>query len=399
MATFVYHGFDVQGNRFAGSRNAATKEDVRRFLIERQVSGFEIFESKTAFMKGEYRLVGAKELSIFCRQMSVMFFSSITLMEGVTILAEQSESRQLKICLDEIHELMKKGYKFSDCVKMYQHVFGAYLVNMTIIGEESGALDSVYERLADYFQKEAGIHKKMRSAVMYPAVLAALMVGILALLIVKVLPVFDELLAGMGGEMPLITAFMLNFSRFASDYIALILLILAAVVVGFITYKRTERGRLWWDTVKLKTPGLKYIASRSATSTLARSLSILLKSGVQLINAVEDATPLLSNKRLEERFKNVTRNIREGAPLSESLKSVGVFPPLFLKMVTVGQKTGRLDEMLARSANIFDDEVYEAIERVTSMIEPILIIVLSVVVGIILLSVMLPMISIMNAVG
>ncbi|MDR1066169.1 MAG: type II secretion system F family protein [Clostridiales bacterium] len=399
MATFVYYGFHDSGHKATGGRNASSKEELRRFLINGGISGFEIFESKTSFVKGGRGIVSSRDLSIFCRQMSVMFFSSITLMEGVMILAEQAENKQLKICLREISELMRKGYKFSDCVNMYEHVFGRYFVNMTLIGEESGTLDSVYERLADYFQKEEGIRKKMRSAVAYPAVLAALMLCILALLVLKVLPIFDELLSNMGGEMPLITTFMINFSQIATDYIVVILFVLLVIVALFMYYKNTESGKLWWDSLKLRTPGIRYIASRSATSTVARSLAILLKSGVQLVNAVEDAAPLLTNKRVEKRFKSVTENVRAGEQLSDALKSVGVFPPLFLKMVMVGQKTGRLDDMLARSAGIFDEEVYEAIERVTGMIEPILIIILSVVVGVILLTVMLPMINIMNAVG
>lgn len=399
MSTFLYRGFDPEGRRTAGGGSFASKERMEEYLREKNVSGYEIFDSLTDYSKSGFKLVSAKELAIFSRQMSVLFVSAITLMEGAALMAEQSENRQLKICLNEMYAHMEKGLTFAEAMSMYDHIFGSYLVNMVIIGEESGSLDDVFMKMADYFEKEASIRKKLKAAVAYPAVLTVLMAGIVLLLIVKILPMFNEILSGMGGEMPAVTAMFLAFSVFVNKYLLYIVIVAAAVILGAVYFKGTERGALWWDTMKVKAPGGRYVNARVATSRFARSMAILLKSGVQLLNALEDITPLLDNRYLEARFRQVIDEVKTGGQLSTALEKMGVFPPLFLKMIVIGQSTGHLDDMMDRSANIFDEEVYDAIERITGMIEPVLIIILSIIVGVILLSVILPMNNIMNTIG
>lgn len=399
MPMFLYRGFDDKGHRVSGSKSLISKTQLTEYLQKRQITGYEIFNSKTVYRRGIYSLVSPRELSVFCKQISVLFYSNITLMEGVLILAEQSDNKQLKTAFGEIYNFMEDGYSFADAMCMYSHIFSPYLLNMVVIGETSGTLDAVFMRMAAYFDKESGIRKKIRYAISYPAILTALMAAIIILLIVKILPMFGNILESMGSQMPVAPRILLDIGLFLTMYAPVaILIILCIVAAGFI-YAETEKGRFNIDRLKISIPAYRFISSRVITSRFSRSLAILLKSGVQLINALSDITVLMDNKYLELQLTVAVDKLKDGQELLPVLKEMRVFPPLFLKMFVIGQKTGNLDDILDKSASIFDDEVDDAVEQLTSMIEPVLIIILSVVVGIILLSVMLPMINIMNTIG
>ncbi|MDR1533267.1 MAG: type II secretion system F family protein, partial [Clostridiales bacterium] len=364
MLTFTYIGYNDEGKRKCGSGRYAKMEDMRQHLESAGIKSFEVFESRTEYSTKTFRFISPKELSIFCRQMSVLFFSHITLMEGMLLLSEQSENKQLKIALREIYSHMERGYTFAQSIGMYDHLFTPYLLNMIIIGEESGTLDTVLAHMSGYYEKEARMRKKLRAAVMYPAVLSVLMAGIILVLILKILPMFNDILMNMGGEMPAVTSLILSGSLFITRYLPVIALVLAAVILALIFYARSEPGGKWLDRLKVSVPVGKFLNSRVITSRFARSMAILLKSGVQILNAMGDVAQLIENRYIKEQFAQAERKVRDGQELSDALSDMGIFPPLFLKMVIVGQKTGHLDEILDRSASIFDEEVDDAIERI-----------------------------------
>ena len=397
--TYTYRAYDRDNVRTCGSRRAESEQAVRDFAEAKGCTNVTVFRSKTAYRTGLYKLATPKELSVFCRQMSVLFFSQITLMEGIVLLAEQTENKNLKTALTEVHALMEQGYTLAEALGMYPHIFSAYLLNMVSIGEMSGTLDVVFADMADYFDKESKLRKKLASAITYPAILTVMMAAIVLLLILKILPMFGDILVGMGGEMPAITRAMVSFSYFMVQYLPWIGLALVAVAALLGVVTRTERGLAWRDKMKLTVPIWRYINTRVITARFAGSMAILLKSGVQLVNAMEETKALVDNMYLRSKCDGIIAQVKDGVGLDAALGEMGVFPPLFLKMVHIGQTTGHLDNMLEKSAVMFDEDVEEALERLTTMLEPILIIVLSVVVGIILISVMLPMISIMNAIG
>jgi len=399
VPTFTYRAYDSENVRVCGSRKADSEDAVRSYAEGKGCTGVSVFKSETTYRAGLYKLVTPKELSIFCRQMSVLFFSQITLMEGVILLSEQTENKNLKTALLEIHALMEQGYTLAETMGMYPHIFGAYLLNMVSIGETSGTLDVVFMDMSDYFDKESKLRKKLSSAITYPAILTVMMAAIVLLLILKILPMFGDILRSMGGEMPAVTRAMIAFSGFFVTYLPVIIAVIVVIIVAITFYVRTEKGAIWFDKLKLTAPVAKFINTRVITARFARSMSILLKSGVQLVNALEETKALIDNKYLEGKFNEIISQVKTGTELDVALRELGIFPPLFLKMVYIGQTTGHIDNMLDKSAIMFDEDVDEALERLTVLLEPILIIVLSIVVGIILVSVMLPMISIMNAIG
>lgn len=399
MSTLLYYGFNTEEQRISGSGSYSSETQLNNYLHKHGIANYKIFKSQTIYRRRSYNLVSPKELSIFCKQMSVLFYSQITLMDGVLILIEQSENKQLKLALTEIYDFMDKGYTFAQSMCMYKHIFAEYLLNMVVIGETSGTLDTVFSQMSSYFDKEHKIRKKIRSAVMYPAVLTALMAAIIVLLIVKIIPMFSDILESMGSQMPSSTRFILDSVSFLAVYIPFAVLFLTAIVVALILYIRTEKGKLHFDKIKLSIPAYRYIYSRIITSRFSRSLAILLKSGVKLINALEDVCVLTDNKHLERKLITATDEIKNGDEPSDALSKINIFPSLFLKLFVIGEKTGSLDEMLEKSASVFDDEADDAIKRFADMLEPLLVIILSVIVGIILLSVMLPIITIINSIG
>jgi type IV pilus assembly protein PilC len=331
--------------------------------------------------------------------MSVLFFSHITLIEGVSILIEQSDNKQLKQALTEVYAFMEKGFTLAEAMSMYGHIFTSYMLSMVVIGEKSGTLDTVFSLLSDYYDKESKIRKRIKSAITYPAILTALMAAIVVLLIVRILPMFGDILDSMGASMPAMTAGILGGGAFLATYGLFFIAGIIIIALGCIIYFRTEKGQYNYDRIKFRIPAYRFIACRVITSRFARSLAILFKSGVQLLNALEDVTVLMGNKYLEEKLKSAVEKAKNREEISEVLKEIGIFPALFIKMFNIGERTGNLDEMLEKSASVFDEEVDDAVERFTQMLEPVLIIVLSLVVGAILLSVVLPMITVMNAIG
>jgi len=347
----------------------------------------------------QYSLASPNELSIFCKEMSVMFFSQITLLEGAQLLAGQMTNRHMKAALVRVHEKMSAGFTFAQSLEEHRNVFTPYLCSMVMIGEASGTLDDIFNRMSIYFEKENHTRKKLRSAALYPAVLTALMLGVVVLLITKILPMFEDLLYSMGGAMPGVTAGLLAASNFIVNNIFVILAALIVLAVGAMFFFRSEKGSFWGDRLLATAPMFSFINTRIFTARFSRCMSILLKSGIQLLNAMTDVLPTIDNRYIKKIYEAKIEEVRAGKTLTEALSETGLLPPLFLRLLTVGQNTGHLDDMLEKAANVFDEEVGDAVEKATAMIEPALIVILSVIVGIILISVMLPMINIMNAIG
>ena len=395
MPTFLYMGMNSSGYACAGAKKVASENLLENYLNSKGISEYSIFESKTSFGRGMYSLVSCGEISLLCKQMSLMLSSYMDISDGVLLLAEQSGNKTLKIVLGEIYDIMEEGYSFSAAINMYTHIFPTHLVYMVIIGEQSGTPDEVFADLSDYYAKEAKLRKKIKRAVAYPAVLGALMGAVILLLIIGVQPVFYDVLTGMGEELPAAAMFTLGLANFLGRFILIITLLVCATVIALIYYTRTDKGKALYDKFKLNFIFSRYICRRIITAKTAKSLAILLRGGVSLLDAMETVTPLAENKFAEEKLANAAEELREGREIGEVFEETDIFPPLFIKMLVMGNKMNKLDEMLYKARAVFDDEAEDAIERFTIIIEPVLIIILSVIAGIILISLMLPIIDLL----
>jgi type IV pilus assembly protein PilC len=300
--------------------------------------------------------------------------------------------------LESVHDRLQRGSVLSEAMAAHGDVFEEFLLNMVRVGEASGTIDSVMLRLADYYERDNKIAQKVRSAMTYPIILALLTVAVIVLLMVKVLPMFSGILAQMGEDMPGITRGLIAVSEFfVNNLLFLIFLVVALFVFGRF-FGRTELGRYWLDWFKLVIPGLKTVTVKVVTARFSRSMSILLKSGIPIVNAVDIMKNMIGNRVVERRFEACGEAIKEGRGIAGPVGELRFFPKLLVHMIAIGESSGELDEMLGRTAGFFDLEVEEAIDRMTVMIEPLLIIVLGAVVGVVIVSIMLPMIGIMTSI-
>jgi len=399
MPTYTYKAKNLTGELLEGDYEANSKDALEFMLHERGYFLIDAARQGNEFsLGGLFGKVKVKELALFCRQFSVMINSGITIVEAIGILREQVEKKKLKDTLDIIHEDMQKGRVLSEAMGTFPEVFPNFMMNMIKVGEASGSLDSILDRLADYYENDAKIRRKIRGALTYPTILGVLMVGVIILLMVKILPMFSGILESTGGQMPMLTKVLMAMSDFMVSNIILVIALLIFIVAGFSYWKKTEPGRYWFDGVKLHMPVIKKSVVKIITARFARSLGILLKSGIPIINALDIIGDLIGNRVVEESFHIARDEIKEGRGIAGPMKKLGIFPPLLIHMVAVGESTGELDEMLARTAGFFDEEVEETIDKLTAMIEPAMIILMAAVIGTIILSIMLPMISILSAV-
>ena len=341
--------------------------------------------------------VNVSEKAVLCRQFSVLMNAGITIVETISILKSQSENKYLAEVLSDIHNQLRMGNLLSQAMRNYPDVFEEFMINMVVVGESSGTLDDIMERLAEYYERNNKISQKIKSAMTYPAILAVLTVAVVILLMVKVLPMFAGTMARMGGEMPYLTRTLMSVSGFFVDNVFLIIFVIIALVIGARYLVKTDTGKAWYDGVKLAIPGVKSITVKIISARFARSMSILLKSGIPIMNAIDIIKRLIGNSVVEKKFVACSEDIRNGMGISDPIRNLNFFPKLLEHMVAVGESSGELDEMLGRAATFFDSEVEEAIDRLTVMIEPLMIVVLGVVVGIIIVSIMLPMINVMMA--
>lgn len=399
MANYSYKAKNLSGEYLEGTIEANSRDELEYALQEKGYFIVSATRMGSEFtLSGIFGKVSVKDLAVFCRQFSVMISSGITIVESIGTLSEQVEKKKLKDALDVIHDDMQKGRLLSSSMELYPEIFPNFMRNMIKVGEASGSLESILNRLADYYEHDAKIRRKIRTALTYPALLGFMTLGLVVLLMVKILPMFNDILSSTGGQMPLLTRVLMAISDFMVENLLVVLVGFVLLIVGLTYWKKTESGTFWFDSFKLNFPIIKKSVIKIITARFARSLGILLKSGITIINAMDIIGDLIGNVVVEERFQGAKEEIKEGRGISGPLRRLGLFPPLLIHMITVGENTGELDEMLARTAGFFDEEVDEAIDKLTGMIEPAMIIIMAVVVGTIILSIMLPMISVLSSV-
>lgn len=399
MPEFSYKAKNMQGNMLSGVLEAASGEALESLLNER---GYFLLESRlneqSLSLSGFTERVNKRDLAVFCRQLSVVLNSGITILEAVTILSAQVQKKSFRAALTTVRDDLQKGRLLSQAIGSFPSIFPEFLVNMVRIGEASGTLETVAERMAEYYENEDRINRKVKSAMTYPTILGVMLVGVVILLMVAVLPTFSGVLKDMGGQMPGITRALMAMSAFMSSNIVYIMAGIGGLIGFRYYYIRTENGRLRSDTFKITYSPFKNVNVKVVTARFARSLAILLKSGMNIINAFDLMAGLMGNRAVERRFLKSAEEVEQGRGISESLAKMELFPPLLLHMVAVGEQTGELDQMLDRTSGFFDDEVDAAIQKMTAMLEPLMIVILAGVIAVVLLSIFLPMLEIMNTI-
>lgn len=340
--------------------------------------------------------VTKKDLAIFCRQFYTMINAGMGITQGLDILAQQSVNKTLRETLEMVYEEVQTGSTLSESMRKYKKIFPLILINMVQAGEVSGNLDTIMERMAVHFEKEFKLENKIKSAMIYPSALAVVAFAVVVFLLVSVMPTFIGMFESSGVALPLPTQILMNISGWLTRFWYVFLGSIIGLVAGFIYYRRTLAGRTRLDLIKLKIPIIKDTNVKIITSRFTRTLSTLMSSGIPLLEAIEVVGRVVDNKVVENRLDQSIEDIRKGATLSKAVSNVGIFPPMLNSMIQVGEESGSLDDVLDKTADFYDDEVEVALERLTALMEPVMLVVMAILVGFIVIAMALPMFDMVN---
>ncbi|MEI7533470.1 MAG: type II secretion system F family protein [Verrucomicrobiae bacterium] len=337
--------------------------------------------------------VKPKVLTTFTRQLATLVDAGLPLLRGLRVLEKQERSPTLKRILGELSTSIEGGSTFSEALAQHPKVFNRLFVNMVKAGELGGVLEVVLKRLAEFSEKAAKIKGKVKAALFYPVAVLIVAVGIMVLLMCFVVPKFKDVFAGMGFELPGFTVFVLWVSATIKDNILATMGAMAVVVVLFLLFIKTKFGRHIWDKTKLVMPPVGQVVSKVAISRFCRTLGTLVSSGVPILQALNIVKETAGNVIIANAVVKVHESVKEGETITAPLEASGVFPPMVISMVDVGEQTGALPEMLLKIADNYDEEVDNAVSAMTSLLEPIMIVFLAVIVGSIVIAMFLPLIK------
>jgi type IV pilus assembly protein PilC len=338
------------------------------------------------------------DVAIFSRQFSTMINAGLPVLQCLSIIADQQDNPSFKKIIHQIKDDIGSGGNLSDSMQKHPKVFNELYVNMVRSGELGGVLDTILERLSIYMEKAEALRRKIKGAMMYPVIVLSVALLVVAFLMVRVIPTFEEVFASFGKELPPLTAALVAASRFMQA--SWIQLIIGGVVFNFIfkAFAKTKKGAWIMAGVALNIPVFGDLLRKSAVAKFARTLGTLLKSGVPILEALETVAKTSGNLRVEDVINQARASIREGQGMTEPLKKGGIFPPMIIQMVSVGEETGKIDEMLMRAANFYEEEVDTAVEGLSAAMEPLIIVFLGVVLGTIIVAMFLPMFDLGNMV-
>ena len=339
-----------------------------------------------------------KDISLFCKQMSVMLESGIPLNNAVDILEQQATSKNLKSSLKIVSKSLKEGSQLSKAMLDQEGMFPDLLIRMVQAGEKTGKLDEVLEKMSEHYNKELKTSRQIRGAMIYPAVLAFLAVGAVLALLYVVIPSFSGIFEQSGMAMPLPTRIVLAASNFVRSYWYILFGVTGILVFVFLRYRSTEAGRYQLDRLKLWLPVIKGPMQKIVTARFASTLAILTSAGIPLVEAIESAAATTNNAVVIEKMKIANEGLQKGERLTGMITSTGLFPPMMLSMVKIGEESGSLESMLVKTSDYYEEELETAIKQLLSLLEPAMIIVMGVIIGGIVASVMLPMFELAHAV-
>lgn len=358
-----------------------------------------IYKSGMNIDLSEFKRVTIKDISIFCRQFSVIITSGISILRGLEIVRQQTENSKLKKELGIVLDDVQRGNSLS--IAMSKHkIFPSMLVNMIEIGETSGTLDRIMERMATYFEKEYKLSQKIKQAMTYPIVIAIVAIGVVTFLVTNVIPTFVSMLTSSGvTTLPLPTRIIIGLSDFIKYKWYLIIIFIVVFSILFYIYRKSNSGRLTLDKFKLYAPIFGKLYKKILTSRFARTFGILMGSGVPLMQSLVICSNIAGNAVIKNVLDYTAEHVKKGASIGDTLESKGVFPLMLTQMIKIGEESGTLDDVLTKTSDFYDSEVDTATAQLTSMIEPVIIVVLGVVVGFIILSIILPMFEMYNSVA
>lgn len=398
MPTYVWKGKNRYGDPVKGERIAASKEELGRLLQKDQISVLSISPARGGlnipFLKREK--VRLKDLAVYSRQLSVLIDAELPLIQSLGILEEQQKNTYFKKVIKTVKDDVEAGSTLNQAKRKHPKAFDDLYCNLIASGEQSGSLDIMLRRLSEFIEKTVRLRSKVKQAMIYPVAIVIFAVVVSIFLLWKIIPVFATIFRDLGAELPGLTAFVVQLSGFVEKYIVLIVAGLIALLFLFRYYRSTKQGRWTTDRLILKIPLFGKLLYKVAMTRVTRTLATLISGGVPMLEALKITSTTAGNVLLEQEIVEARKLVSEGKTMGESFKQAGRFPTMMLQMINVGEATGTLDEMLSKLANFYDEEVDVAVSSLLSVMEPVLLIFVGVIVGGLVVSMYLPIFSLMS---
>jgi type IV pilus assembly protein PilC len=391
MAVYQWSGKSARGIIESGEITAATREEVMAILGKKNIVPTLISEKPKKALFSLGGKIKDKDIVVFTRQFATMINAGLPLVQALEILSTQVENKTLGRTIAQVKTDVESGLTYADSLKKHPRVFSELYVNMVAAGEAGGILDTILNRLASYIEKAMKLKKKVKGAMVYPAVVTTVAVLVIAIIMVFVVPTFSKMFSQLGGTLPLPTRIVIGMSNFLAGIGGLILLVSIVGIIIFITqFQRTEKGKKIMDTIMLKFPIFGVLLNKVAVAKFTRTLGTLVSSGVPILDGLEITAKTSGNKVVEYAIMGVRKEVVGGKTISDPIKKAKVFPPMVTHMIAVGESTGALDAMLSKIADFYDDEVEAAVSNLTAMMEPLLMVFLGTAVGFIVIAMYMP---------
>lgn len=403
MKQYKYVAVNLKKEKFTGVFLAKDEKDLAEQLIKQNLYlvSCKVYSSSTpnAFFTLGTGKITYEELTMFCQQFSIMLDSGIPLLECIDGLRTQAFSGYFKKILQIVYEDVKSGQMFADAVDKHSKAFPLFFRSMVRVGELSGNLEAVFDSLAKYYDTDAKVRRKVKGAMAYPIMLIVFTIGIVALMLLFIVPTFRKALADLEVPIEGMTKFVYDTSDFLVDNWLYVLAIIVVIVCLLFLYGKTKQGKYVYDWLKLRLPFFGKVQRNLITSRFAKGFGLLLMSGMDVSEALDSIVVLLGNKDEEARFKLAAEEVRHGVSLSEAFGKFKLFPNIMLQMLAIGEKTASIESVLMRSCDYFDNMVESSITSAVNKIQPIMLLIMGVVIAVLFLAVYSPMLSIMNGLG
>ncbi len=398
MPTFVWKGKNRYGDTVGGERVAASKEELARLLQKDQIQVLSVAPAKGGlkipFLKREK--VRLKDLAVYSRQLSVLIDAELPLIQSLGILEEQQRNHYFRNVIKTVKEDVEAGSTLNQAKRKHPKAFDDLYCNLIASGEQSGSLDIMLRRLAEFIEKTVRLRAKVKQAMVYPVAIVIFAVLVAVFMLWKVIPIFATIFRDLGAELPAITAFVVQLSDFVQNYILFVFLGLIGFVLAFRYYRGTAPGRWSTDKALLKLPLFGPLLYKVAMTRVTRTLATLISGGVPMLEALKITSTTAGNVVVEKEILDARKLVSEGKTMAESFKASGRFPTMMLQMINVGEATGTLDEMLSKLAAFYDEEVDNAVSALLSVLEPVMMIFVGGIVGGLVVSMYLPIFSLMQ---
>lgn len=391
MPSFAYVARETgTGREIRSSLEANTEQAAIAALLNRNLLVVSIQEKVTKKGRTAGGSVPLADLVMFTRQLATMIDAGLAMVQSLQALADQTQNKAMRDVIKDICARVEGGDSFSEALQKHPKVFNRLFIAMVGAGEKGGLLAEILARLAVYLENTARLRKKVKSAMMYPTVVTVVAIAITIFLLVKVIPVFGEIYTGFGGKLPGPTQFLMNVSDLLKSYFIYVMLAMGGSVYGWLAWIKTKKGREFWDKYRIKLPVFGVIAHKICLARFTRTLASLVRSGVPILEVLQIVSQTVGNVIMERAVKTASSDIERGESISQALSKHPIFPNMIVRMVTAGEQTGKIDNMLERIADFLDEEIETTLSGITALIEPILIVFLGVVIGGMVICMFLP---------